>query len=209
MALRRSNRDTIPGVRPRGLTLVELVLVLAVIVVIAGLALPALSGFLRVGRMTSAADRLRTLMSEARYYAMSTGQTYSLRQPTEDSLEIGPAADALDENEISGSKSPPVKSATLPDGVRIDSLMQTGGDARTPGSDGRSVQVGVAGQATGEPMAYFYPDGTSSTIDVALIDDKGHGKIVTLRGLTGATLVREREDGANAVNPYTSARGGK
>jgi type II secretory pathway pseudopilin PulG len=168
-----------------GVTLIEVLLVVGLIVLIASMAMPELLGTLRLQRLRSAADELRTDLSKARNRAMSSGQILGLTL-TENSYSIGLASDIVDENEASSTIPLQQQTRTLADGLR---LMVAGGQgpvAVSPGGSAVASAVGSDGIA-----AYFYPDGTTSTIEFQVSDDNKHSLIVSLRGITGVALVQD------------------
>jgi prepilin-type N-terminal cleavage/methylation domain-containing protein len=165
----------------RGMTLIELLLVLAVIVVVVGLAGPMFYESMRVQQLRSAADQLRTDLSKARNRAMSSGQMLGLTL-TENSYTIGLASE-VDENEASA---PAFQQSTipLPEGLRMQVLS---GDV---GSEMPAEALGMTAGSAGI-AAYFYPDGTTSTVEFQILDDKQKSLVVSLRGITGVALVQD------------------
>lgn len=166
----------------RGVTLIELLLVMAVIVVVLGLAAPMFFESMRSQQLRSAADQLRTDLSKARNRAMSSGQMLGLTL-TENTYTIGLASE-VDENEASA---PAFQQSTipLPDGLRLQVLTGASGSETTP-DQALGQTVGSDGIA-----AYFYPDGTTSTVEFQLFNDKDKSLVVSLRGITGVALVQE------------------
>lgn len=165
-----------------GVTLIELLLVLAVIVVVVGLAAPMFVESLRVQQLRSAADQLRTDLSKARNRAMSSGQMLGLTL-TENSYTIGLASE-VDENEASA---PAFQEVTieLPEGLRLAAPSAQAASGSMPDQSGGAT-VGADGIA-----AYFYPDGTTSTVEFQLFNDKEKSLVVSLRGITGVALVQD------------------
>jgi prepilin-type N-terminal cleavage/methylation domain-containing protein len=74
----------------RGFTLIEVVLVITILVVIAGLGVPVLQGTLANQRLRSSADQLRGEIHDARIKAMEEGQVLCLR------LQLGGSKIILD-----------------------------------------------------------------------------------------------------------------
>ncbi len=165
-------------------TLIELLLVLGLIVTLASLGMPYLYSSLKQQRLQSAADQLRTDLSKARNRAMSTGQMLGLTL-TENSYTIGLASDVVDENESSSGAAIQPQSRTLAEGLRL--LLGSGqGDVTAPPAGSTEApMVGTEGIA-----AYFYPDGTTSTVEFQIFDDQEHSLVVSLRGITGVALVQ-------------------
>src|SRR4051795_7163201 len=65
--------------RERGVTLVEVCLVLALLVVIAAIAIPAMGGAFSRASLRGGCDTLRAAWSKARMVAIQKGQTYVFR----------------------------------------------------------------------------------------------------------------------------------
>jgi type II secretory pathway pseudopilin PulG len=68
-----------PAARHGGLTLVEVCLVLALLVVVSSVTFPLLGGAIDRRALTSGADLLRAAWSRARLAAMQSGETYVVR----------------------------------------------------------------------------------------------------------------------------------
>ena len=195
--------------RPRvGVTLVELLLVIGLIVIATGLALPTFFGGLRAQQLRSAADQLRADLAQARNRAMTSGQTLGLIY-TENSYTVGPAGDLIDENE--GNLTTPVyqQLQTLPEGIKLAGMSSQG----TPRDQAANPTGGTAtatAPGAGEVFAYFYPDGTTSTVEFEVFNDKKERLIVSLRGITGVALVQNApsENEGIVVAEIPAAKGG-
>ncbi len=165
-----------------GFTLVEVLLVLALMVVAAALAAPAMSGAFGRGQLRQAAEKLCTVWSQARLDAMSSGVPRQFR------CELGsgtysivtgavlpdPAADPTE------APSQGVGSAVFRRMVVAD---QNGQSAMGEGEGGMSSPI------------VFQPDGTSSDAEAVLEAPEGAKLVVSLRGLTGSTEIRLWEEG--------------
>jgi prepilin-type N-terminal cleavage/methylation domain-containing protein len=194
--------------RSRGFTLMELLLVLAILVVVASLALPNVLRTLETQKLKRAADGLRTKWMQCHVRAMKTGRIQVFR------YELGAANyetkpwDADDSQlETSAKVNPnlsvlPVdplleeKPATLPDGIIFHS-----GDAkfenRSATLEDQIAQFDSGGGAGWSRPLLFYPDGSTSSAHVVLAlqgkesADKDVGIRVKLRGLTGSVEVSD------------------
>jgi prepilin-type N-terminal cleavage/methylation domain-containing protein len=190
-------------VRRQAFTLMELLLVLALMVAIAAIAWPALRGSFDTQRLSKSADQLRAAFGKTRVRAMRTGAIQVFRfQPgrggygsetwTASAEEVVSAATAAG-GVASGPPMPTATAAptsstdTLPEGVvfhlaevtvdaRAASLLGAGGDGET---------------AEWSSPIFFYPDGTTSNSHVVLANERGQAIVVTLRGLTGLSLPSE------------------
>ncbi|MEM6798169.1 MAG: prepilin-type N-terminal cleavage/methylation domain-containing protein [Planctomycetota bacterium] len=169
-----------------GFTLIEVMLVLALLVVISALAAPSLIGSLQRSRLDAAASELRTAWAQARLDAASSGETlrFQCRLQTgwgcvanaSASLEEVDAALAAEQAE-GGS---PME---WTDVVFTQLLV-----ANTPGEPplGESVADGELSAAV-----LFRPDGTTSDAEAVLEDATGAQLKVTLRGLTGSARIED------------------
>lgn len=188
----------------RGYTLVELLLVLAILVVLAAAAAPALMGVMQDQRLKSAADEVRIAWTRAHVKAMKTGRIQVFRyelggekyvvQPwaaTDEVLaatgtELTPFASSSKE-EDSGPRLDESAAVTLPEGIRFII-----GDAQ---AESRSVrieqQIQDANRFEGNwsrPIL-FYPDGSATEAFLILANEREAGIEVQLRAMTGAATV--------------------
>jgi prepilin-type N-terminal cleavage/methylation domain-containing protein len=190
--------------RHRGYTLIEMLMVLAVLVLLAAVSAPALRGIMRRANLTAAGDAVRSEITRAHVRAMKSGRTqvvtYELGgrryrvQPWiagDDALEgSGQSAGASEGmGSISATDGGDDKGheRQLPEGTTF-----AGGDALEE-SRASVVADAVAGGSSmdGEwsrPIL-FYPDGSSSDAFVVVADEFQHGLQITLIGLTGAAKV--------------------
>lgn len=201
-----------------GFTLVELILVLAVMVAAAAIAIPALIGPLEGQRVRKAADQVRAAFNRARVQAMRTGQTHLFRFQVGSNLyviEPLPAGDTYLEASAEvlaamTSLAPGAGGAMAKQGaVSADDFTITGEARPEEIAEGtmfvsvanlvdlRSARVleqlqmsGAAAQQLSEPIL-FYPDGTSTTTQLVLVNNQQQFVVVRLRGLTGMTEVSE------------------
>jgi type II secretion system protein H len=158
-------------------TLVELILVMALLCVILGLAAPSLSRSIHDRNLTQEATRLLALTEYARDESVSQGVPMS--------VWIDPAsghfgAEAMPGYEDAGARS---KEFTLTDGLRFD----VSGGARGPT---------IPGEAAGEnEVAEYLPDGTldpSSVASVRLLDRSNSGiEIAQTKDAWGYEIVKE------------------
>ena len=178
----------------RGYTLMEMLLVLAILVAAAALSMPSLRSVMRSTTLNAAADAVRTAWTSAHVKAMKTGRIQVFRYDMggrkyilepyvgeDDELEGA----ATDEAAAAAGLSP-VQERELPDGTTF-----VAGDSL---SDSRGTAAAEAPTASGTEANWsqpilFYPDGTSSDAYVVVGDDEERGIRVDLRGMTGAAKV--------------------
>jgi len=187
------------------LTLMEMMLVLAVLVGVAAMVWPALQGPLDDQRLLKSADLIRAQWTKARVKAMKDGRLYVFRYVlASDEYGVEPWGGEVDAVEASlgaateSSAAPPmtteekprplgIAGRRLPDGIQFFS-----GETQ---ADARSAEVAVdesaaSSSAGGPPPIVFYPDGSTSDASVLLTNERCFVQ-VALRGLTGMVRVSE------------------
>lgn len=199
----------------RAITLIEVLLVLALLVVLASMTWPALDRPMANQRLRKAADKVRTAWARARINAMSTGQTFRFRCTLESSeytidSQAGPesvefissSADGqFGENASESTEPLSTKNRRLPEDVRFvdgEVTFDTRATILTDATDETSSDT--AGQSL-DPILFF-PDGTTSTATL-ILENKHQRRIeLSLRGLTGVITVGDTypvEDSSGAT----------
>lgn len=191
--------------RARGMTLLELILVLAVLVGIAALAMPALHGPMEDQKLRKSGDLILGQWAQARVLAMKTGtihvfkydiglDTYrvepwagELNQPLEETTEsLQPANQVPDVTALQDPRRVHdplgIPGQKLPEGVRFF-MGDTKMDTRMATLDSASGELTDQGSTAAVPIV-FYPDGSSSTARLVLTNDRFFVDL-RLRGLTG------------------------
>jgi len=189
--------------RTRGLTLVEVCLVLALLVVIGAVSAPLLEGSFSRAGLRSGSDILRGAWARARLAAMESGQSHVFRFEPNGSRfqiialgEIGLpegniiAPDTAGEHEVADRLR--LSQNRLPDGVRF-----AAGDVSA--SSQIMATLGTTGEGPWSAPIVFYADGTTSDATVLLANSQQQTIRVTLRGLTG--ISNTSEVGSEAVTP--------
>lgn len=184
----------------RGFTLVEMLLVLAILVVVAAVVLPSFYRSLRDSTLRSAAEQVRTEWNRAHIKAMKSGRIQVFRfqpggrkfqiepyQAADDELNgVGsvntfappPAPQGDDENEESGTQ--------LPEGITFLEGM-TAEEERAKAVE-EAMGMGGGGGDWSKPIL-FYPDGVSSDAWLVVADEHDSAIRVELRGLTGLAVL--------------------
>jgi Tfp pilus assembly protein FimT len=203
--------------RSAGFSLFELALVLAILVALGSLIVPAINGVLKERQFQRQADEVRILWEQTRLKAMRSGQAqvfrfvvgsgnYSIEpwlQSTDD-VEASAGATVMMAGGMATIQNGPMGttlSAAPMDQVARDSADQLAeGFIFSAGSvlgDTRSLMIAqqtgtvIGGASNSAAPVMFYPDGTTSTAEVALQNETGSRKLIRLRGLTGeVTVVR-------------------
>lgn len=193
--------------RQRGVTLLELMLVLGLLVIISALALPSATQPLESYRLRKSGDLIRAEWAKARAKAMETGRTYVFRhEPEAGGYYIEPwysDEDYLESSTLTGmgvapvaapttglfSQSAPTTTKHLPEEI-VFVASETTQDAR----EQLAVQGTDALQNQDTSMSspiFFYPDGTSSTANLLVKNARGRYIKLALRGLTGVVYVSD------------------
>jgi Tfp pilus assembly protein FimT len=189
------------------LTLVEVCLVLALLVIIAAVATPVLEGSFAAASLQSGGDLLRGAWARTRLASMESGVSYVFRfQPNGAVFQIITLSDLG----LPGGEMITADSATADDGeygvdvmMRIPQNRLPDGVKFAAGDISASSQVlatlgNAASNVWSNPIV-FHPDGTTSDASIVLSNERGQTLRVTLRGLTGISNVGDI--GAEAVGP--------
>jgi len=192
----------------RGLTLLELILVLALVGAFLAISWPAVEGPLQSVRLRRAADKVRAAWMEARLSAMTRGEMFAFYYEADGGRYwIAPLFDANGAAVSATAQAAAGPSANdlstsenqLPEGTFFVTarVAQVDADRGAPAS---LLPVGAQ-----QPLICFCPDGTSADASVTLGDRYDRMLTVFLRGLTGATTVGEITP-AGAATAHSDAR---
>lgn len=203
----------------RGMTLVELLVVLALLVVIGSIVVPVFTGSFSSVRLRRAGDQVLSRWSQARAMAIERGETYQFTfTPESGTYQVGPwmplveqtpgsersaatgssaatsTATVSETSSTAATENPAGHNVTLPDTIRFQSGQIAVEDALTAERQVASMQV--QGDSVSTPILFF-PDGTTSQASVVLANDRNQFIRLTLRGLTGvgrATDILSQEE---------------
>lgn len=192
-----------------GLTLLELLLVLGILVLIASLSAPALLRLVSSQSLDKGAEMVRAEMARARVLSIRTGKVHALvLTPGGSSMEVrdfdsvfasglGGAGSSRGQDQDNRVSNVDWGDGLLPKGVVFvegETLSTARSDfVSSGGSTGSSSSSGGSSGGSVRPIL-FYPDGTCQDARVVLQNNKGETKQVTLRGLTGTTRVSTPSD---------------
>jgi hypothetical protein len=170
----------------------------AVMVLIASLASPALLGMMETQKLRKSADVLRSEFARTRLRAMKSGRIQMFRYQMNASGYIAQPwyaeNDALESNDTQQEFGRILQSSQqdvlfddtpteLPEGVKFIGG-QTLSDNRSAAID-EVLAMGQAREQVWAPPILFYPDGSTSDALVMLTNKKNQVVEITLRGITG------------------------
>ncbi|MCX7427879.1 MAG: prepilin-type N-terminal cleavage/methylation domain-containing protein [Planctomycetia bacterium] len=192
------NMDLSPS-SPRGYTLVEMLIILAVLVLMAGVAWPVLRAPWRRTQVEDAANHARVTLARVRVKAIESGTAwqfcflpgtglfaYRPVVPGRDArrmAEAGPSQDSLDEETVEGE---------LPHGVFFRDPRERETFNSLDTSDAAPLpaeEISRLDAADWSEPILFYPNGRAANARLELQGPKGLSVDVTLRGLTGMAKV--------------------
>jgi prepilin-type N-terminal cleavage/methylation domain-containing protein len=183
----------LPNRSQSGFTLLELIIVLAVMIAVAAMSLPMLQRSFSGQKLDKGADLVRAHMGRARVNAIRNGEIYAFYYQIEGpAFRVGPFnAETIDSmknvplNEDARTSNFDFGDDLLPREVRF-SMSLTNTDARAA-----AAMVSANFQPGDMRPILFYPDGTSQTAKVILQNKENDAVQVTLRGLTGTTTIKK------------------
>jgi len=192
--------DLSPFYVPRpALTLFEVLLVLALMVVIGAVAMPLVSNSLAWARLENSGELVRAAWGKARLAAMQAGEPYVFRYEPKGSryqivlLSAITAEDADDVNSLPPLDEDDAEYAEA-DMLRLqksrlatDIVFADGNVAAVPQLAGAAAAI----QGGWSQPIVFYPDGTTSDAVVLIANASDESIRVTLRGLTGISRASE------------------
>lgn len=171
--------------RRRGFTLLEVILVLAILVLLSSLALPSLSRIQNDGKLDGSADAVRSAWTEARSHAVEEGQMYRFAI----AADSGKFRVAPDRDDYWTGDAPPADDAN-PATVYEDNLPQ--GIRFTMSPDSSSPTADSGGWTR---VATFLTDGTcrETSVEIRFSMTAMPPRIVRMRGMTGIVEVTTGE----------------
>lgn len=175
-----------------GFTLIEVILVLAVLVAIAAITIPVMTGVYARSQLRNGAEVVRSAWSKARMAAMETGQSYLFRCQLK-----GGEFQLLNISELvaaGGQSAGPTNNVVEADGSwrlaydRLPPSVVFAAGTFAPSPQVTAMFASIANTAWAGPII-FYPDGTCTDATLLLQNENQNTIRVTLRGVTGtATL---------------------
>ncbi len=198
----------------RAFTLIELILVLAILAVAASFAIPTFEAMITSRQLSQAVDKVRLELQRARLEAIKTGQAQVFRchvgvgeytlEPwlkANDEVEanagatvvtqLGQVVDTTSNAGLVGGTlaDPTAGQKILEDGI-IFSDAQIQNDMRALSEQNPADSMVASATGWSSPVL-LYPDGSTTTAHLVLQDTRGRRFAVQLRGLTGEASVIE------------------
>jgi prepilin-type N-terminal cleavage/methylation domain-containing protein len=179
-----------------GFSLLELLIVLAVIMTVTAMAAPNLIDRVRNGRVQEAAEDVRKVLGDARRFAIDAGVDYHFRFEVngQAAVAIPVEPEPVLPNSFSSDPDdtdPPVESLILSDEVflRARKDENPGAEQLESKAFGTLSDAGDLSQRTWSSPILFRFDGTAEDRTFRVMDAEGRTAEVSVRGLTGAVRV--------------------
>ena len=184
--------------RRAGYTLLELMLVLAIIVVMAAIAYPSATAMYGHVRLSQAADSVRAAWAEARAHAIDDGRPYRFAIiPNQGNYRVAPDSPEFwgsggQEQAPADTANPPyVLNKTLPKGMRF-SAPDAPADSQAQGES--SLPKDNISPDMWSSRTVFLPDGTArQDVEIVFGASGTMGIVMKLRALTGAVTRKSRK----------------
>jgi prepilin-type N-terminal cleavage/methylation domain-containing protein len=164
----------------RAFTLFELLLVLALVVILAGIALPYIDSMYADSRVTAAVDQVKARWASARAHAIREGRPYRFAIVVNgNNFRVAP-----DDADFWGNGGGPA----TPDGQEPPLVVEEG----LPNGITFTDNGGAGAEGSGwTPVAVFLPDGTArDDVEIVMRGNNTRPQLVKLRGLTGSVTSR-------------------
>ncbi len=180
-----------------GFSLMELILVLAVLLAFASLTMPVVNATFSRQALIKGADLCRASMGQARVKAIKTGKIHAVfYAPGTSYLSVAPFDNYQAEASRAQQRIRQLDSRQtmvdfdddiLPRGVKF-----AAGEVEVTSRAAEALSTGNGGGSL-RPIL-FYPDGTSQNAEIVLQNEQGNMIQVILRGLTGTSTTSKIQD---------------
>jgi prepilin-type N-terminal cleavage/methylation domain-containing protein len=183
----------------RGYTLMELLLVLAIIVIAAAAVAPRMTGVMRNVTLNSAAQTVRAELTRAHVMAMKTGRVQVFQyEPGGRKYKLEPwiaGDDAIESPNGQENSTPSSHAKTQVEPMLHEGAKFAAGDAAVESRSEKIEQelTDSHGTAWSRPIM-FYPDGSAGDAYIVVGNDHNAGIRIDLRGMTAAVHLSEIKD---------------
>ena len=187
-----------PELRPQrqsGYTLLELLFVLAILLLLAGMAWPRVQGLYERHQLQSATEDVRVRLTGTRFRAIDSGLIYQFRyEPGGQNYIVVPYDVVTGTSADEGTQQqPPTYVGRLPASMRFEAPDGVAVTTEQMGSGGLAY-IDTAGElrdtAWSAPIL-FIPDGTATDDAFDVIDEEDRFMRLSVRGLTAAVTVSQ------------------
>jgi prepilin-type N-terminal cleavage/methylation domain-containing protein len=178
-----------------GYTMLEMVLVTALIGILAALSYPAIDSMYNSQRLDAGVDAVQAAWAQARSRAIHEGRNYRFAVVLgQGNFRIAPDLPDYWSGAAGGDATALVREGALPKGVTFAS--PDDGPALRPPTGETSVPEGSVSPEQWVPVAVFKPDGSAQADARILFQSAAAApKELRLRGITGAVSVRRFPEG--------------
>lgn len=166
-----------------GFTMVEVLLVLALMTVVGAIVWPAIDAPFAAERLRAAAEQLQADLVRARVAAVDSGTPHRLtliageRGYAAFVAGFGPAMPSTSIGDATAANVTPIFARMLPEEVQLQGAELAATEAPPPNALPGAIDL------------LFQPDGQTSTAKITLINDRAMHVTIRIRGLTGAVAV--------------------
>lgn len=179
-----------------GFSLFELLIVLAVILTISGMAAPTLMDRVQNGRVQEAGENVREVLANARRYAIDAGVDYHFRFEVNGQAVVAIPAE-LNPSLANSFSADPADTRSLLEAFILDDTLflralqdqNPGGEQLDPKFFDTLTEAGDLAQRTWSTPIVFRFDGTAEDRTFRVMDEDGRECQISVRGLTGAVRV--------------------
>lgn len=199
--------------KQKAFTLIELILTMGILVVLASLLWPVLTGWGTGAKLDQAADDIRGLLQGARLMAIEQGAPVKLVfQPESSAYRIEGGSQQA---QMQMQSQIPANAAGQPERVEFDSSgffgqhqLQEGLRFVMPPEAQQNSGYGqsILGDQQGEYSVTFQPDGTATDAQFLIVDADEFGCNIEVRGLTGTISVGAATSVAQGGGAVTDSR---
>jgi len=181
-----------------GFTLMEVVLVAALLAIVAGITYPVVTSMYAHEKVKAAADSVRGSMANARSRAVTEGRRYKLAiVPNKGSFRIAPdspsywSGSGTGDEGTSNSNGPLVMTDKLPKGISFSTEGSASSSSSSGGGQDDDVNESISWDSWSD-AATFLPDGTATEDrDITLSVNGSKPVVLKLRAMTGSVTMEQ------------------